>query len=172
MTRARYAVAVHLHDIQVSLYHFKHSLFDGIFGLQKRYGSENVQYDLEPFRRLDEALYHLAQSLSVVIIPGPSDPTSLALPQSAIKAGVLPLASKIGAFRSFPNPSSFEIDALRFVVSSGQGLDDMARYTKDFSRLALAEFSLACRHLCPSAPDTLCMTYRLRQSAMMLTRLL
>jgi len=44
---------------------------------------------------------------------------------------------------------------LSFLGTSGQNVDDLARWSGERDRLRLAARTLHWRHLCPSAPDTL-----------------
>ncbi len=107
-------------------------------------------------KKLDMCLAALGQSLKIVVLPGVSDPVSGYLPQPRLKSGLFPLASGQDSVSFCTNPSSLHIDGVGFLVSAGQNIEDMQRYSSRADRLALLELSLRCGHLAPTAPDTLC----------------
>ncbi|GLC37503.1 hypothetical protein PLESTB_001754600 [Pleodorina starrii] len=110
---------------------------------------------LQPVRDLDLLLAELAAGLPVDVMPGAEDPANVALPQQPMHRCLFPAAGTYGSFVRATNPHEFESDGVRFLGSSGQNLDDVAKYSAMRDRLDLMERSLVCRHLAPTAPDTL-----------------
>ncbi|KXZ42854.1 POLD2 protein [Gonium pectorale] len=110
---------------------------------------------LQPVRDLDMVLSELAAGLPVDVMPGPEDPANVALPQQPMHRCLFPASGGYGSFVRATNPHEFESEGVRLLGSSGQNLDDMAKYCNVRDRLDLMERSLACRHLAPTAPDTL-----------------
>ena len=47
------------------------------------------------------------------------------------------------------------MDGVEFLGTSGQNVDDLFRYSTGEDRLAMMARTLECRHLAPTAPDTL-----------------
>lgn len=68
---------------------------------------------------------------------------------------MFPGAAAYSTFQSVTNPHEFELDGVRFLGTSGQPIDDLAKYSEGDDRLDLMERTLAWRHLAPTAPDTL-----------------
>jgi DNA polymerase delta subunit 2 len=111
---------------------------------------------LEPLSEFDRRLSLLSQSMPVIVLPGPLDPTCCALPQAPLKRVLLPLSSKTENTNLLGNPSTVSLDGTDFLVAAGQNVDDMVRYSKNPDPLKMAELILNARHIAPSAPDTLC----------------
>lgn len=110
---------------------------------------------LQPIKDLDMFLAELAAALPVDVMPGPSDPANVALPQQPLHRCLLPAAASSGALTRVTNPHSFEVDGVSFLGTSGQNVDDMAKYCRQSSRLSMLTSCLRWRHLAPTAPDTL-----------------
>lgn len=111
---------------------------------------------MSPLKEFDQRLAVMAQSIPIIIMPGATDPSNLSLPQAPIKAGLLPSSAKFKTLHLVGNPSWTTIDGTKILMSSGQNVDDMIRYSHGRDRLKVAEISLKCRHIAPSAPDTIC----------------
>lgn len=123
---------------------------------KKKYGVEQAKYDFSSMNLLDPLLNSLVQSIPVDVMPGAGDPTNLALPQSPIQPGLFPLTHHNSSFTSVMNPHSFHLNGRRFLGTSGQNIDDIARYSDIPDRLRIAEATLQWRNIAPTAPDTLC----------------
>ena len=114
-----------------------------------------------PARELDMLLTQLCASLPVDLMPGATDPASLALPQEPLHPCLFPSTARCTyndapALHLCPNPHEFEVDGVRFLGTGGQNVDDLYKYvshTED--RVELMEATMRARHLCPTAPDTL-----------------
>lgn len=121
-------------------------------GLAKRAQGVN----LGPLRELDAALTQLSSAMPVALMPGGQDPTNYVLPQQPFHRCMVPAAATFPAtFFRCPNPADLEIAGVSFVGTSGQNVDDLWRSTTSDDRLVLMESLLRCRHLAPTAPDTL-----------------
>ncbi|GFR50147.1 hypothetical protein Agub_g12308 [Astrephomene gubernaculifera] len=110
---------------------------------------------LQPVRDLDLLMAEVAAAMSVDVMPGPEDPANVALPQQPMHRCLFPAACTHGSFVRATNPHEFEVDGVRMLGTSGQNVDDMAKYCTIRDRLDLMERSLASRHIAPTAPDTL-----------------
>ncbi|GIM14146.1 hypothetical protein Vretimale_17159 [Volvox reticuliferus] len=110
---------------------------------------------LQPVRDLDLLLAEVSAGLPVDLMPGTEDPANVALPQQPMHRCLLPAAGMHSSFVRATNPHEFEADGVRFLGCSGQNIDDMAKYCTIRDRLDLMERSLMCRHMAPTAPDTL-----------------
>eukprot|EP00878_Enallax_costatus_P040159 GHUV01046161.1.p1 GENE.GHUV01046161.1~~GHUV01046161.1.p1 ORF type:complete len:454 (+),score=87.39 GHUV01046161.1:216-1577(+) len=111
--------------------------------------------DMEPVRDMDMYMTELAAALPVDIMPGPDDPANVSLPQQPLHQCLFPGAAPYSSFRRVTNPHMVDLSGVRILGTSGQNVDDMAKYTRGVSRLDLLASCLQWRHLCPTAPDTL-----------------
>ncbi|KAI8468881.1 MAG: DNA polymerase alpha/epsilon subunit B-domain-containing protein [Monoraphidium minutum] len=110
---------------------------------------------LEPVADMDMAITELAAALPVDVLPGPDDPANVSLPQQPLHACLFPGAAPYASFVRATNPHECELGGVRLLATSGQNIEDMAKYTEGVDRLDLMESTLRWRHLAPTAPDTL-----------------
>lgn len=125
---------------------------------KKKYGVEHARYDFANMNVLDQVLDDLVKSVPIIVMPGEGDPSNLALPQSPIHPGLFPKTRHNSTFHSLMNPCSFEHNLVSFLGTSGQNINDIARYTDISDRMEIAELTLKWRNLAPTSPDTLCTT--------------
>jgi len=118
---------------------------------KKEKNRKSVETALED---LDRLLAQLAASINVELLPGESDPANMKLPQQPLLASFFPRAKQWPSFHRHTNPCELDINAYRVIGSSGQPINDMAKYASG-SPLELLELSLRCRNVAPTAPDTL-----------------
>ncbi|PIA15587.1 hypothetical protein COEREDRAFT_44674 [Coemansia reversa NRRL 1564] len=105
---------------------------------------------------VDEYLADIAASMPLTLMPGSRDPADIALPQQPLHPGMFTQCKAYSGFRSTTNPAYFDVDGTLLLGSSGQNVEDLARYAMhDESPCQLAARSLLWRHIAPSAPDTL-----------------
>ncbi|KAK7285485.1 hypothetical protein RJT34_20258 [Clitoria ternatea] len=109
----------------------------------------------ESIKELDILLNQIVAGLPLDIMPGPSDPANFLLPQQPLHRCLFPGSSTYNTFRSCTNPHCFELDNVRFLGTSGQNVDDLAKYSEAKDKLEFMERTLRWRHLAPTAPNTL-----------------
>lgn len=112
----------------------------------------------------DEYLSVLASTLPVHLMPGESDPTTVAFPQIPIHPALFKHARALlegMALVLESNPQQFSINDTILLGSSGQPIRDLIGYTEETPEsqpgleLDLLHHTLKWRHLAPTAPDTL-----------------
>ena len=96
----------------------------------------------------------LASVVPVVVLPGETDPSNFALPQQPIHSAIFGRAKTYMNLHPTTNPARFDIDGVKFLGSSGQGVREIQWYT-ECGVLESLQLSLASRLLAPTAPDTL-----------------
>eukprot|EP00759_Apiculatamorpha_spiralis_P028912 PhF_6_TR31385/c0_g1_i1/m.45967/K02328/POLD2; DNA polymerase delta subunit 2 len=112
--------------------------------------------------RLDSFLAAVTKSVPVDLMSGATDPTNIFLPQQPMHPVLLKTSSHHSTLSLVTNPYEFSIigsstsNNNKFVGTSGQNVDDIVKYTQGVNDLDALEMILKCRHLCPTAPDTLC----------------
>ncbi|KAH8855512.1 DNA polymerase delta small subunit [Schistosoma japonicum] len=99
--------------------------------------------------------------ISVDLLPGPSDPASVLMPQQPIHSAALPCAVSCsggvgsGNLCGRTNPYSFMLRNRNILATSGQGVNELYRYTKLETSCDRMEATLLWGHLAPTCPDTL-----------------
>lgn len=76
----------------------------------------------------------LAAALPVDIMPGPDDPANVSLPQQPLHQCLFPGAAPYSSFKRVTNPHMVGLNGVRLLGTSGQNIDDMAKYTRGVSR--------------------------------------
>jgi DNA polymerase delta subunit 2 len=136
-------------------------------GSGKKYGHETIAFDSVPNEHLDAFIAQLLPSIPVTLMPGATDPSSVALPQQPLHPALFPHSrayaniptqedSSPSWFDSVTNPWEGDIDGWRFLGNSGQPVNDMFKYVEGTNRLRMMEHLLRWRNNAPTAPDTLC----------------
>ena len=116
---------------------------------------------VQSMHELDEVLAHLSSSVKVDIMPGGNDPSNLAVPQQPLHHCMFPKAAATSTLLGVTNPYRFSADGVDFLGTSGQGVDDIYRYSSLADRGKIAENIVHYGHLFPTAPDTLtCFPYK------------
>ncbi|CAO0802974.1 unnamed protein product [Mucor circinelloides] len=121
----------------------------------KKYGYDSSTFNASPMLQLDEMLQDICSSIDVDIMPGPTDPSPLHLPQQPMHASMFKHAHQLSTFHSVTNPYWCKVDNVTFLGTSGQNIDDIYRYVDTVDRIKMAEICMFWRHMAPSAPDTL-----------------
>lgn len=115
--------------------------------------------------------------MPVHILPGSNDPSGSILPQQPFPRAMLGNATSMVWFSCETNPTYIHLESgsgededeestasssarpvpRKFLVNSGQPLDDMFKYLESppHTRLSILESTLKWRHMAPTAPDTL-----------------
>ncbi|GFP91648.1 DNA polymerase delta small subunit [Phtheirospermum japonicum] len=109
----------------------------------------------EPVKELDILLTQVAAGIPIDIMPGANDPANFSMPQQPLNRCLFPGSTAYNTFRSCTNPHSFELDNVRFLGTSGQNIDDLAKYSDANGKLGFLERTLRWRHIAPTAPNTL-----------------
>lgn len=137
----------------------------------KKYGYDSSAYNPVPTAHLDAFLTALLPSMPITLIPGPSDPANVSLPQQPIHSAMLPHARDYtaepptdrkgeprqpGWLDSVTNPWEGEVEGWRLLGTGGQNIDDVFKYVESEDRLGMMEAMCRWRCVAPTAPDTLC----------------
>ncbi|KAJ1979224.1 DNA polymerase delta small subunit Cdc1 [Dimargaris xerosporica] len=104
---------------------------------------------------LDQFLGDLCASVSVALLPGDHDPVNQVLPQQPLHISLFPTAARHSTLTSVTNPARLDLQGLSLLGVSGQTIADACKYCPQVTPLEMAELTLRCRHITPSAPDTL-----------------
>lgn len=135
----------------------------------KKYGHDTSAYNAAPTEQLDAFIAQLLPSIPITLMPGASDPASVAIPQQPLHPALFPHSRTYSNtpnqpsehpnwFDSVTNPWQGNIDGWRFLGNSGQPIDDIYKYVKGTNRLRMMEHLLRWRNNAPTAPDTLCIS--------------
>ncbi|KAG5438627.1 hypothetical protein PCANB_002733 [Pneumocystis canis] len=114
-------------------------------------------YNPKPIEILDAFLSDISATISVTLMPGESDPSTVLLPQQPIHFSLIPnsLHYSGSTLTTCTNPVWLEIDGIRFFGSSGQTINDIHKYTSNNDKMTIMEYTLRWQHCAPTAPDTL-----------------
>ncbi|KAF2809936.1 DNA polymeras-like protein subunit delta-2 [Mytilinidion resinicola] len=132
----------------------------------KKYGYDSAAYDASPTARLDTFLSDILPTLPVTLLPGVTDPASVAIPQQPLHAALFPQSRALAnspalkndphlGFDSVSNPWEGDIDGWRFLGTGGQTVTDVQKYLDVDSTLDIMDAMLRWRCIAPTAPDTL-----------------
>lgn len=84
--------------------------------------------EAEMLAAADNILSKLLAFMPVVLVPGVNDPANYQLPQQPLHRCLLPAATRSESFKRVTNPTEFDVDGLRFLVTAGQNVDDLSLY--------------------------------------------
>ncbi|GAB5372681.1 hypothetical protein AAMO2058_001685500 [Amorphochlora amoebiformis] len=104
---------------------------------------------------LDIVLTSLTSSVNVVLMPGESDPSNFTLPQQRFPKFMFQAAGSFSTLHFATNPCDASVAGRQLLGTSGQNVDDMAKYSVAKSPIEYLERTLQWRHIAPTAPDTL-----------------
>ncbi|GLT65829.1 hypothetical protein SLA2020_382350 [Shorea laevis] len=127
-----------------------HGLLNG-----QNLASKDLSSLSEPIKELDILLTQIAAGLPLDFMPGSNDPANFSLPQQPLHRCLFPGSAAYNTFRSCTNPHCFELDNIRFLGTSGQNIDDLAKYSEGKDSLDFMERTLRWAHIAPTAPNTL-----------------
>lgn len=133
----------------------------------KKYGYDSSSYNAAPTVHLDDFLESILPTISVILLPGETDPANVQIPQQAMHPALFPKArlyaksplQKVAAPSTFDpvtNPWEGEVEGWRFLGNGGQPVSDVFKYLESDDRLEMMESMLRWRCNAPTAPDTLC----------------
>ncbi|PVG04154.1 hypothetical protein CPB86DRAFT_803688 [Serendipita vermifera] len=121
----------------------------------RKYGYDGSTFSVHPTLSLSGHLSELSRAMTVHLIPGASDPSSITLPQQPLPRAMFGNAKNYENFHVETNPCWIGIGTCHILGSGGQPLDDIFRYVRSSDRLQLACEMIKWRHMAPTAPDTL-----------------
>ncbi|XP_071448293.1 DNA polymerase delta subunit 2 [Hetaerina americana] len=110
---------------------------------------------LKAVQTCDDILTQLAASVPVDLMPGECDPANFMLPQQPLHQCMFPKSSRYPTFHGVTNPHECEVGGKLVLGSSGQPVDDIARFSRLDDPLTILRTSLIWGHLAPTCPDTL-----------------
>lgn len=120
---------------------------------------------MQNYDESDDYLNKLSDSIITYVMPGESDISSSYFPQIKLNEVIfISSKEKIGKTLFLKsNPLNIELYNKEYLITSGQNIDNIRKYSKinenlgyeKYSAVNLAEKTLEWGHLCPSAPDTL-----------------
>lgn len=68
------------------------------------------------------------------IMPGSNDPANVLLPQQPLHRCMFPQSGRLSTLTGVTNPFDFEVDGVTFLGTSGQGVDDIYRFSTSEDR--------------------------------------
>eukprot|EP01147_Barroeca_monosierra_P007979 gene7979-10050_t len=111
-------------------------------------------------KEVDLLLAQLGTAVTVDMMPGEHDPSDAILPQQPMHPCMFPLSKNTGSVRGVTNPYEATLSGRHVLGTSGQGIDDIYRFSTEEDRLELLVHTLQWGHLFPTAPDSLgCFPY-------------
>ncbi|KAF2206078.1 hypothetical protein GQ43DRAFT_436499 [Delitschia confertaspora ATCC 74209] len=133
---------------------------------RKHYGYDASVYNATPAERLDQFLADVLPHLPITLLPGPSDPANVAIPQQALHPALFPLSRQYSSpplqsnesregLDSVTNPWEGDIEGWRVLGTGGQTVDDLLKYVEEGDALDVMDAMLRWRCIAPTAPDTL-----------------
>lgn len=136
---------------------------------KKHYGYDASAYNASPSERFDELLSEILPTIPITLLPGPSDPSTVAIPQQPLHPALLPRSrvyanlpvqsnETLQGLDSVSNPWEGDIEGWRVLGTGGQTVDDLLKYVEDNEALDVMEAMLRWGCVAPTAPDTLCMS--------------
>ena len=81
-------------------------------------------------RQLDSLLLEVVATLTTDLMPGPSDPTSVFLPQQPLPKGSLKLSSQFPSLRTVTNPYTCSLAGRIITTVDGQTITDVMRNSR------------------------------------------
>lgn len=122
----------------------------------RKYGYDPKAYDPTRTAALDSFLSEILPSVPVTVIPGANDPANAAHPQQPLHPGLVPEARRFDKLTFTTNPTTLEIDGVKFLGSAGQNIYDLSRYfLSPHTGTELLEKCLRWQCIAPTSPDTL-----------------
>ena len=109
---------------------------------------------INTLKESDLFLTQIASSMPVDLMPGPSDPCNVSLPQQPFHRCLLPSTTCYQNLGRVTNPHHFTVDGVSFLGTSGQNIDDIMKYIDHEDRLGAIASTLEWCHSTPTAPDT------------------
>ncbi|KAF1997979.1 DNA polymeras-like protein subunit delta-2 [Amniculicola lignicola CBS 123094] len=133
---------------------------------KKHYGYDASAYNASPSEHLDLFFSEILPSLPITLLPGPSDPANVALPQQPLHPALFPQSRQYAnppvksnesrqGLDSVTNPWEGDIEGWRILGTGGQTVEDLLKYVEEVDSIEVMEMMLRWRCIAPTAPDTL-----------------
>lgn len=128
------------------------------------YGSKNIsKFNDNSLKLFEVFINEILSNCNISIMPGPSDPTDICLPQQPLhRSFFVNNKNYVGNnIKSLTNPSWLEIDSIRMLGTSGQNIEDILKYLspQDLQQedilLKIMKSTINWQNIAPTAPDTL-----------------
>ncbi|XP_029649963.1 DNA polymerase delta subunit 2 [Octopus sinensis] len=110
---------------------------------------------VDAMKSLDDVLLQLVTNVDVDLMPGQYDPANYSIPQQPLHYCMFPKSHSYNTLHLVTNPYDCTIEGTRFLLTSGQTLDNIAQYSQLDDGMEILEKTLRWGHLAPTAPDTL-----------------
>lgn len=110
---------------------------------------------LRAVKAVDEMLSSWMKSVHVDLMPGEFDPSNFMLPQQPMHHCMFPKCAVSKAVTGVTNPYEFQIEDRVILGTSGQSIENIAKYSKITDPLEILKLTLTWSHLAPTCPDTL-----------------
>lgn len=110
---------------------------------------------LRAVKSLDDTISGWMKSVHVDLMPGEFDPSNFMLPQQPMHQCMFPQCSVSKAFYGVTNPYEFQIEDRNILGTSGQNIENVAKYSKIADPMELLKSILMWSHVAPTSPDTL-----------------
>lgn len=110
---------------------------------------------LRAVKAVDDTLAEWMKSVHVDLMPGEFDPSNFMLPQQPMHHCMFPKCTVSKAFHGVTNPYECRIEDRVILGTSGQNVDNVAKFSKIVDPLEILKSLLTWSHLAPTCPDTL-----------------
>lgn len=110
---------------------------------------------LRAVNSVDEILSNWVKSSPVDLMSGEFDPSNYMLPQQPMHHCMFPKCAVSKAVTGVTNPYEFQIEDRVILGTSGQSIENIAKYSKITDPLEILKLTLTWSHLAPTCPDTL-----------------
>ncbi|XP_063235760.1 DNA polymerase delta subunit 2 [Bacillus rossius redtenbacheri] len=122
---------------------------------QLKAGTVNSQEILPALQEFDRIVHKISKCAFVDVMSGEFDITNHLLPQQPMHFCLFKEALRLKTFQCVTNPYDCEVGGRRLLGTSGQPVDDVARYSTLEDPLQILEQTLRWGHVSPTSPDTL-----------------
>lgn len=110
---------------------------------------------LRAVKAVDDVISDWIRSVHIDLMPGEFDPSNFMLPQQPMHHCMFPKCAISKAFYGVTNPYEFQIEDRVILGTSGQNVDNIAKYSKITDPLKILRLLVEWSHLAPTSPDTL-----------------
>ncbi|CAN3376441.1 hypothetical protein DIURU_000102 [Diutina rugosa] len=126
------------------------------------YGTKNIsRFDPTNIAKFDRWVAQLVTSVPVMVMPGPSDPAEICMPQQPLHPSVFAKARASAGLTRLTNPQYLQLGQRTMLLTAGQTINDIQKYVApdDAEKLgkttSVMAATLKWQNIAPTAPDTL-----------------